>query len=225
MLRSLLLILPLLALPTSAQAEEWELLANEDGIVVHEMEVEGRDLPKFRGVGRIYASIYEIMAVLADTTRRTEWLHKCVEAEKVRQISTFRRVVYNRTDAPWPVADRDVVLLTNLEWVEQDRIMKASFKGIRGEVARRKGTVRMPRVKGHYILTYLGEAETLVEYMVDADPGGDIPKWLARQASKELPLKTLQNLRRQLKRTKGQYDAFLRKWDPSRRAAQQAATP
>jgi hypothetical protein len=56
-----------------------------------------------------------------------------------------------------------------------------------------RGVVRMPRLIGSYDLTPV-EAGTHVVYTVDSDPGGSLPAWLVRQASKDLPYFTLRNL-------------------------------
>ena len=61
-----------------------------------------------------------------------------------------------------------------------------------------KGAVRMPFLRGHWILLPVGGG-TDVEYQVHADPGGSLPEWIANLASKKLPLLTLTGLRKQAK--------------------------
>ena len=225
-MRTSILMLPLL-LSTGVAYAGWEEVDREAGIVVSEREVAGRSLPTFRGIGVIKGSVYEIMAILRDIPRRPEWSHKCIEARILESTGTFTRVIYNRTDAPWPVDDRDVVLKTSLRVVEKDRVFLAEFRGISSPLQRPvDGVVRMPYIKGYYRLERLGDRRTRVEYLVDADPGGWLPTWLARRATRDLPLKTLQNLRRQIRRTRGQYEDFLDTWDPSRaRPATPTPTP
>ena len=57
-----------------------------------------------------------------------------------------------------------------------------------------RGVVRMPRLVGSYDLRPV-EAGTRVVYTVDSDPGGRLPAWLVKRASKDLPYFTLKNLR------------------------------
>ena len=80
-----------------------------------------------------------------------------------------------------------------------------------------RGTVRMRHLEGHYILKVLAPDRTQVEYQVDADPGGSVPGLLAKRSTRDMPLHTLLNLRRQVARTQGEYDDFLDRWDPARR--------
>ncbi|PCH50201.1 MAG: hypothetical protein COC22_05960, partial [Flavobacteriaceae bacterium] len=58
-----------------------------------------------------------------------------------------------------------------------------------------RGVVRMVRLKGSYLLTPSPNGGTDVVYSLDSNPGGKIPGWLVKQASKDLPYKTLKNLR------------------------------
>ena len=73
--------------------------------------------------------------------------------------------------------------------------------------------VRM-RIEGYYELEELSPTQTRVKYYVDADPAGQIPKWLIRLASEESPLRTIKGLRRRVKESKAsnQYAAFLKRY-------------
>lgn len=216
-MRTLPILLLCLLLAPAALANGWEEIADEDGVVVTQKEVRGRDLPTFRGVTTIDASIYEVLAVLNDNRRRKDWLHKCEESRLVKRINEFETIIYNRTDAPWPVSDRDMVLHTRIWLVEPGTEVLATFKGIKHvSVEEVDDAVRMPFIEGHYRLRKVTDDRTWVEYQVNADPGGSLPKWLARRASKELPLETLRNLKKQIRKTRGLYEAFLNKWDPAR---------
>ena len=72
----------------------------------------------------------------------------------------------------------------------------------------------MENLRGHYRFTALSGQKTRVIFQVEADPGGLLPGWLARFATKWLPLRTLQGLRRQVKRTRGwpSYRARIKRW-------------
>jgi hypothetical protein len=56
-----------------------------------------------------------------------------------------------------------------------------------------RGVIRMPRLFGSYELTPV-EGGAHVVYTVDSDPGGSLPAWLVRRASKDLPYFTLKKL-------------------------------
>ena len=105
-----LVFLSISVLAQLAWADGWEKLTEDDGVVVSRKAVPGRSLPIFRGIVTYKESIYDVLAVLDDVALRTKWVHRCIESKMLKKVSDFSRIIYNRTDAPWPVSDRDVVV-------------------------------------------------------------------------------------------------------------------
>ena len=185
-----------LVLGSEANASQWEFLKQKEGIVISAKESKMGDLPVFRGVGQIRASIPQILAVMQDAPGAKEWMHKCLENRPIEIQNVYDRIVYNRTDSPWPVSDRDVVVQTRGRIdLPRKRIlieMKSISDPRQPEV---DGVVRIPRLAGHYVLRYVTQNLTEIEYQIDADPGGSLPTWLAKLASRDLPYYTIRNLR------------------------------
>src|SRR5262245_22760540 len=200
---------------TPAGAADWVKETEEKGVVVSTLAVAGRGLPIFRGVGTVDASVFEILAVLDDIGRFTEWMADCKAARVVKQKSELERIEYNRIGAPWPVSDRDTTIRS---WVEADlakREVWARFQSIdTPDAPPVSGVVRMPRLAGFYHLQVIDAGHTKVTYQVDADPGGLLPEWLIKLTTRKLPIETLVGLRRQVAKTRGKYEAFLKRYDP-----------
>jgi hypothetical protein len=206
----------IIAAPSPALGD-WEHLTTEDGIEVSQREIPDRALPVFRAEGVIDAGVYEVLAVIADTENHTRWMHNCVESRQLERESETVSYGYNRTGAPWPVSDRDVVVRAEMVILEPGKEVHQRFKSVTSDLMGPvRGVVRMPHLQGHYKLRVLGPDRTRVEYQVDADPGGSLPKWLVKRTSRDLPLHTLLNLRRRVAETKGSYEDFLDQWDPAR---------
>jgi len=60
--------------------------------------------------GLIAAPLTRLLAVLQDAPRRTEWNDRCIDSRLIEQVTPRVQLSYNRTQAPWPVSDRDAVL-------------------------------------------------------------------------------------------------------------------
>jgi hypothetical protein len=204
-------------LASAAVSGDWQPVTNEDGIEVSEREVPGRSLPMFRGVGVIEADLYEVLAVIHDIENHTRWMADCVESRLLRRESESVSFGYNRTDSPWPVPDRDVVVRAETIVVEAGREVHSLFRSVADEsVPPARRVVRMRHLEGHYKLWTLGPDRTRVEYQVDADPGSSLPAWLVRRTTRKMPLLTLLNLRKRVAETRGSYEEFLERWDPAR---------
>lgn len=204
------LMVPLFAASTPTDAASmaaWDTITREKGILVSTREEPGRQFPSFRGIGRIDASVWEIIAILEDADNHVDWMHDCNGSRVVAKVDSTHQIVYNRTDAPWPVSDRDIVLKSNFQVTKGGKEIWAKFEATRhGDAPEVDGVVRMPRLEGHYHLVALDDGHSLVEYRVNADPGGSLPDWLVTQTTKDLPLHTLLNLRQRVKSMRGKYD-------------------
>mgnify|MGYP000096950266 CR=1 FL=1 len=203
-----------LGLPSLAHAGgKWVTITKEQGVTVTNRREKNRQFPTFRGTGRVKANILDVFAVISDADRQKEWMHKCADSAMLKVVDDKTRITYNRTDAPWPVKDRDCTLRAKVQIITPQKEIKIRFRAIKtklkGEVA---DVVRMPVLEGHWYLVGMGGDKTLVEYQVNADPAGELPDWVVEQTSKDLPLHTIVNLRKQVKATMGQYEDFKAKY-------------
>lgn len=196
--------LALLLVAGAARAGEgaWEPVRDEAGIAVHRRKIDGASLHEFRGRGVVRAPLARVLGVIHDSAHRTEWMHKCVEARSVEEIGDGGQIAYNRTQAPWPLSDRDVVLRGDTFFEQRERRVRLEFHSIDDpRVPPKKGVVRMPFLRGHWILTPTHDGRwTSVEYQVRADPGGALPDWVSNLVSEQLPFRTIANLREQVQR-------------------------
>jgi hypothetical protein len=187
----------------------WEFVSNKDGITVERRTVEGSNLKEFVGRGVVDAPIGRVLAVIRDANRRGEWMPNCGGSWLIEENEAARtQVAYFRTKAPWPVSDRDSINRAEMRVEPDKHRVYLPFEAITWEKQPPiKGVVRMPFMKGHWVLTPVdGGRATEAEYQVWANPGGILPDWIANLASKTLPRETIAGLRRQVK--KAQYPAF-----------------
>ena len=196
---------------------KWHHEFTEDGIAVSMMTEEGRTLPAFRGVANVDAGLFEVLGMLDDAKRATEWMANCMENKVIKQINEFDRIIYNRTDAPWPVSDRDVVISAVVTGDAEKREVMIKFTSVTNQgPGPVDGVVRMPRLRGYYKLQAIDEKHTKVTYQIDADSGGSLPDWLIARATRRLPVDTIAGMRSQIKKTAGNYDNFVRRYDPNK---------
>lgn len=205
-----LLLVTLLASSSAHAAEPtWEQVSDDDEITVWQREVPGTSLVEFRGRGPVRASIKNLIAVLRDQDRKTEWMGNCVANHAVQYVSDKRMILYNRVGSPAPlVDDRDVVLESEASFDLATRTVELRFRETtHPKMPPVEGVVRMPKTRGFWRLEYRGPELTEVTYQVQADPGGSLPQWLVNWASKGLPHQTIMGLRRQA--TRGGYEQQL----------------
>lgn len=194
------------ALPVLARTSDWQVIVDREGIIVSRRPVEGRSFPQLRAVGEVPGTPYEVLAILLDVPAHVTWRPDCIESRTVRGIDAWRSIIYSRTDVPWPIADREVVVENEVTFIDSPSKLRVTFRAVAAPyVEHRRGTVRMKTATGFYAIEAIDATRSYVQYEVDADPGGTLPDWLVSIQSTRNPFETLAGLRRRLDETRGQY--------------------
>lgn len=188
-------VLALIGSAAAAGQGAWQHVDDEDGVTVWKLETPGSDMPGFRGQTFIKGSIADIMKQLFDVQHHTQWMYRCTESTLLKQLTEDRAILYNRTDAPWPIWDRDVVLETHIGQADPS-FTTVTFKNAHAELKPAPDrVVRMPRLIGFYKLWQVDPGRVKVLYQVEADIGGSVPNWIANRYARDLPRITLLKLR------------------------------
>lgn len=192
------------AAPALAAGEaKWEFVDDDDNVHVWRREVEGQNIPDFRGQTYINASIDEILTQMLDWKHHTDWMFACVESTLLKEPEPDHLIMYNRIGAPWPVWDRDVIADIFIKRASDGKSVRVDFKNIASSLRSvPKRVVRLPRLVGFYKMWEVGPQKTKIMYQVEADLGGSIPRWLAVRGARDLPHVTLLKLRERVESVK-----------------------
>jgi len=176
---------------------EWQILDDSDGIEVALREEPDRDLPSMRGRAVLQGDIDRLLEIILDPDQATEWAEGASKVTMVEREAS-RAIIHTYIDIAWPVWDRDLVTIGKLRTVEPGREYVLSNTAVDGLVPEKEGVIRMKNALTQFHLKKQPPDRVWVEYLMNVDPGGSLPKWLVRWTSKSVPAKTLKNLQRQL---------------------------
>ena len=175
-----------------AQAEDWKVAKNEDGIKVSLSEVPGSQYKAYQGVTLIKAPITTLRALQEDVAGACAWIHEC-KSQKLLKHEGNQSWTYTQFNTPWPVTARDSVLkVTTTEGA--DGSLTRTLKGEPKYIPEEKGFVRVSQVEGFWKFVPKGD-QTEVTYQVHTEPGGSVPSWLANKFVVDAPFNTLKALK------------------------------
>ena len=181
------------ALAGVAQAEDWKVAKDEDGIKVSLSDVPGSDYKAYRGVAVINASVGKLRALQEDVAGACAWIHEC-KLQKVLKHEGDKTWTYSQFNTPWPVTPRDSVLLITTQEGADGSITR-NLEGQPKYLPEEKGFVRVAEVKGFWKMVPKGPNQTEVTYQVHTEPGGSVPSMLANKFVVDAPFNTLKALR------------------------------
>ncbi|SDV01090.1 START domain-containing protein [Pseudomonas mucidolens] len=177
----------------AAQAEDWQVAKDEEGIKVSLSEVAGSKYKAYRGVTLIKAPLAKIQALQEDVSGACAWIHEC-KAQTLVDHKGGESWTYTQFNAPFPVTDRDSYIhVTTTQGA--DGSLTRQLKGVPSYKPPAKGYVRVSQVEGFWKLLPKGADQTEVIYQVHTEPGGSVPSWLANKFVVEAPFNTLKALK------------------------------
>lgn len=179
-------------LASVAQAEDWQVAKDQDGIKVSLSEVAGSKYKAYRGVTTIKASMAKVRSLQEDVAGACAWIHEC-KSQKLLKHEGDQSWTYTQFNTPWPVTARDSVLHITTSQAADGSVTR-TLEGVPNYIPEEKGFVRVAQVEGFWKLVPKGDLIE-VTYQVHTEPGGSVPSWLANKFVVDAPFNTLQALK------------------------------
>ena len=174
--------------------DSWSIEQENNGISIASREIDGSNFREFRAEMTLETKIDTIISIFHDPNSFTQWVHQCSKAEIVQQNSFLDVIVYQVSNMPFLVTDRDIVIHDVYSYSNDYKEWTIDVKAIEGFVP---GTdnVRITQSQGAYKLTQINDSEVKIVWTQHADPAGALPSWLVNSLIVDLPYETLNNLR------------------------------
>lgn len=174
-----------------ATSGEWEPHFDEGGVRVDTRDVDGSDYKAFRAHALILATPDEVLARLQDVASYPEWFPDTLEARRL-ELDGDRWANYIRTDAPWPVKDRDAIYTQEL--TRGGESISITVGVAPDTLPEFKDAVRIRSAAGLWQLSR-ADGGTAVSWEFHLEPGGNIPSGVANARVMETPRRALRALK------------------------------
>lgn len=187
------LILSLLHSNTNAQT--WKLAKDKNGIRVETRFIKGWSIKEYRATVYIKTTLEEAVETYRDPAKRKSFMTRSLEVVNLKVRSKNDIITYNLVKAPWPVSNRDNI--THSIFTYSPNQVRVTMTSIPDYIPEKKGVVRIPRAKGHWLFTDQGNGTIKVVQQSVADLGGSVPDWAVNSSIVEGPydiLLALKNL-------------------------------
>ena len=195
MLRYIVLILCFVVPLICMAQKDWQLKKEEDGIRVYSRSMEGSKLKSIKVTCELDGSMSQLTALLLDAKAHEEWVYNTRSSYVVKQLSPTEQIYYSEITLPWPMTNRDVVVLMTLNQDPATKTMEVKADAIEGHVEKKEGIVRVPLSSVTWKVKPL-QGKLQVEYVAQADPGGNVPPWIVNSFSTKGPLETFKRLKK-----------------------------
>jgi len=184
----------------------WKKIGEKNGIAGFIRATARSSVDEMKAIGIVDAPVAAVEALIRDIPAETEWMYKCSEAEAIN-TPEFKSAgdiiyVYNVTDMPMPVNDRDAVAKAVYTIDKATGTIYIHVGNVQTTYKQDKKKVRMPLVDVNYTLVPKGPDKTEVTYTALADPGGNLPAFVVNMLTKNLSIETIAGIRTMVKKDK-----------------------
>jgi len=181
----------------------WEKVKVKNGISVFTRENSLSEIKEVRAEVKIKASLSAVVYLIKRAEKQTEWAYATADAKVLKHYNNFHWVAYTRTDAPWPVDDRDCVTDVTMHQLSDSTIVIKSYN-LDSMVKEVEGVIRMPMIKGSWVLTPIDAHTTKARFQILLDLGGSVPSWVVNLFIENGPYNTLMDFHEEIKKEKYQ---------------------
>lgn len=176
----------------------WKLEKDKNGIKVYLSGVKGSSFKAAKVECNITGTYNKLIALLTNVPHFTDWIYHNKLSRVLKRISPYDFIYYTETSMPWPMSNRDAVIHVQIRTDSLPRFMTITGTGEPRYIPEESGKVRVPYYKAVWKVT-MPTAQTLaVTYIVELDPGGSIPAWIANMFAEKGPYESFSNLEEEL---------------------------
>ena len=189
-----------LSLSVCFAQNEWKQRVNKEGITVFSKQAPGSKLNIIKVECSITATLSQLVATILDVNSGSQWLYSTKSCSLVKQVSPAELYYYSEISFPWPATNRDFVAHMSVTQNLSTKTVTINAANIEGMIPVKPGIVRMLHSVGQWNIFPKEKNTLIIEYVLQADPGGSLPSWLTTIFDTKGPFETFKKLREQIQK-------------------------
>ena len=198
MIRFAFLLLFILSAGTGFGQYNWKLEKEKNGIKVYMSDIANSVFKALKVECTIAGNYSKLISVLTNVSGFSDWIYNTKTANLVQQITPMDFIYYSETHLPWPLYNRDAVIRMKIRTDSLPRLLIITGSSESARVAKMTGKVRVSHYEAHWRVTMPTTNTIRIHYILEVDPGGSIPGWVANMFAEKGPYGTFSKLASQL---------------------------
>jgi START domain-containing protein len=178
---------------------QWKLSRNSDGIKVYTAENADSKFQKIKVECTLEGNFDKLISVVSDVGRHKEWVYNNKTAYILKKYSANDFIYYTETTIPWPMSNRDAIIHMKITRDSANRFLNIIGYGEPTYIAEKEGKVRVPHTSISWHVTMPTAQSISIVYIIDTDPGGNLPSWLINMFSDKGMFESFKKLGHKLK--------------------------
>lgn len=182
-----------LLLESTAQYN-WKQEKDQNGIKVFSSEVANADYKAVKVECTLKGSYSKLISILCNVSHNNEWVYNSKYNTVLKKNTWQDFIYYTETHFPWPMSNRDVVIHLRVLTDSLPKFLIVTGTGEPNYIPAIGDKVRVPHYYANWKVTMPTPQTLKINYVLEADPGGSIPSWLANIFIDKGPYETFKKL-------------------------------
>lgn len=180
-------------------AQNWELKKIGEGIKVYTRPESGTSFNSFKAEMEILAKPEQVRYILSHMHLYPDLFPDTKELKILARPNDSTLIQYTHTATPWPLDDRDGIYQLNFK-SRADGGFEVKSEAKPNYLPEKPSFVRIQKSNSSWEIIPNANGMLKITYVVNAEPGGNLPQWLVNAAATEIPYQTFVNLKQLLKK-------------------------
>jgi hypothetical protein len=193
------LILSIVFACSAFSQSNWKLTRDQDGIKVFQADVPNSNYNNIKVECTVPGTYDKLISVLTNLGTYKNWVYQNKSGYILKKVSPTEFYIYTETYVPWPLENRDVVSYMKIERDKDERYLKVTQVSVPNFIPPKPGKVRVPKSNVTYYVTKVSPNTIHISYILEAEPGGEVPGWLVNNFADRGPYESFRKLREILK--------------------------
>ena len=178
--------------------KECVLRKEKDSIKVYTCDNENSRFKTIKASLIMNATLSQVASIIMDVEKYDAWQFNTVLAKTLSKPNENDITFYSEVDAPWPIANRDLIIRIQLSQDKTSKIVTLNCNSLPKFLPEKHQIVRVPFSKALWVLTPISKNKVQVNYAIEINPGGAVPPWMVNMVCAQGPYDSFKNFKARL---------------------------
>lgn len=175
-----------------------DLKKDTNGIKVYLCDSEDSKFKTIIAELDVPATLSQYAAMVLNVDKYHEWQYKAVNPRLVGQINDMELYYYSEVQTPWPTSNRDMIWHMKMRQDSITKVLVVELVEMPDHLPEVDDVVRIPKAHSVLTITPIDKTNVRVHYIIDVDPGGEVPAWITNMFAAQAPWQTYNSFREQI---------------------------
>ncbi|HXB28411.1 MAG TPA: START domain-containing protein [Puia sp.] len=177
----------------------WVLQKEKDGIKISSRHAFSSQFDDVHVEADLPGNIEQLKSILLDISHYKDWSYAMKKSILIKQLGPDKLIYYSEIEVPWPATDRYFYANFDLKEDSVSHSIKLVSVNIPDYLPASRDLLQVTSVKGIWNISTISKRAVHVDYILELNPGGNLPAWVLNLFSTKGPLETFENIKQKMK--------------------------